>query len=116
VIDMTYRFLGVLLKGEIGLEADSPMSDEKLVVCRSEDIPAMLTAIQERWPDAVREWIIEVPTITGPDKCVTIPSRTGGEAHTITHTSGRWSCSCVGYSYRATCWALEEVKTNPDRY
>src|SRR6202167_5228593 len=44
VIDMTYRFLGVLLKGEIGLEADSPMSDEKLVVCRSEDIPAMLTA------------------------------------------------------------------------
>jgi hypothetical protein len=112
----SYRFLGALLKGEIGLEAMSPMSDEILVVCRSEDIPAMLTAIQKRWPDAVREWIIEIPIITVPDKCITIPSRSGGDAHIITHRSGRWTCSCVGYSYRATCWALEEVKANPNLY
>jgi hypothetical protein len=113
---MTYRFLGALLKGELGLEATSPASNETLVVCKSEDIPAMLTAIQERWPDAVSKWIVEVPAITIPDKCVTIPSRTGGVAHTVVHRAGRWSCNCIGYSYRSTCWALEEVKSNPNRH
>jgi hypothetical protein len=26
-----------------------------------------------------------------------------GKEHTVRHAHGRWSCDCLGYSYRGTC-------------
>lgn len=56
-------------------------------------------------------WNVDVDTdepIAGRNWTVT-GSR--GDAYTITEQSGRWSCTCSGFTFRNRCRHIEQIKT-----
>ncbi len=46
-----------------------------------------------------------------PRIAVEVPSRSGGLPHHVSRLpDGRWSCTCRGFEFRESCWAVTETQ------
>jgi hypothetical protein len=137
------KFAAAWNKGDTGLEVSfwsdesvTPETPEIINLCHDTEVMSLLAFVQQRWPEEFASWLKwhpeaktgdvtdqipqamlpEAMRIRAPEKLVTVQSRTGGNPHHVVHQVNRWSCSCKGYLYRRTCWAIEEIKKDPGAF
>jgi hypothetical protein len=117
---MTYRFLGAWKKGEIGLEAktwkDGTSSTEDFLLCHNDQVAALLLFLHDKYPDKYQDFqkAINAPASRGAysEASYRVLSSDGVTRYTVTNQEGRWTCTCVGFSYRNTCKHVDSVRSS----
>ncbi|MGA2412741.1 MAG: hypothetical protein ABSG46_20455 [Candidatus Binataceae bacterium] len=86
---------------------------DEVVICQSHTIWDVLNFLGSEYTDVMQKWIAahapenKVIHVKWADVIFDVPSRTRGDRmHIVTKQGDRWSCTCEGYGYRGTCWAI----------
>ena len=90
---------------------------EEVVIAMPHNVWDFMNFLGTEYPEVVAKWIAahgsggKLIHVQWADKVFHVPSRSGGEEHVVTQQADRWTCTCKGYGYRGTCWAIEGCQT-----
>ena len=113
------KYAGGLHKDEINRMMTSIWQDgkpvEEVVIAMPHNVWDFLNFLASEYPEIFQKWLAahapedKLIHVKWAEKVYLVASRSGGSDHVITQQGDRWACTCQGYGWRGTCWAITQT-------